>query len=158
MQHHVTSSCSCKTRRWRKYSDILRMYLLYVATISLQKYRTSKVSYFTFLWSTHSNSLQPSSTSPHISPSIAISPWMPPPPAAACHAAVRCHLLNHLNLPSIEDGATTAAVPSPCHQSPRNMPPPPPSRCRGRRVGAAFFGCRSSSVDTIIWEKWGGTG
>ena len=128
----------CKTRRWRKYSDILRMYLLYVATISLQKYFKSTSPFCEVLTSTHFNLI-----TLHCIITMDAA-------AARCRAAARCHLLNQRPLlPSI-NGATTAAVPSPCHQSPRNMPPPPPTTISLSRPSAppsSVVGRRSSVVN-----------
>ena len=48
----ITSDFS-KTRQWRKYSDILLMYLFHLATFSLQKYFLSTSTFCEVLTSTH---------------------------------------------------------------------------------------------------------
>ena len=44
---------SCKTRQWRKYSDILLMYLFHLATYSRQQYFLSTSTFSEVLTSTH---------------------------------------------------------------------------------------------------------
>ena len=43
----------CKTRQWRKYSDILLMYLFHLATYSLQQYFLSTSTFSDVLTSTY---------------------------------------------------------------------------------------------------------
>ena len=64
-----------KTRQWRKYSDILLMYLFHLATFSLQKYFQSTSTSCEVLTSTHFKLTSTMDAAAHLTP-------LPPSPPA----------------------------------------------------------------------------